>query len=194
MFPLWSELVLIARLQIPPESMPFPRPKHKVRRQLNTQRIRFLPKRIRMNPLRPNAKHEFHFGRDRPRLLENQIGGPFRRMPPKQRRHPRLNLQPLLDRRKLHRDRRPKARSLFRQARSIAPPTSTTATSFSSAGPCALPAGTHASTTANTLKLIFRFIIIFQVYDAPPPPSERNDALWVGASAPTKKDAKKKGL
>src|ERR1035438_1292712 len=48
-----------------------------------------------MNPLRTNPEHKLHFFRERPRLLEQKVGVPFRRVTAESRRNAHLEFQPV---------------------------------------------------------------------------------------------------
>ena len=70
-----------------------------------------MPYFVDMNPLRTNAEHELRFFRESPRLLEQKVGIPFRRVTGEKRRNSRLKFQPVLYRRNFNRDGGAEARS-----------------------------------------------------------------------------------
>src|ERR1700757_4082211 len=106
----WSELVVVARFEIPTESMLLGCPEHKVRRNFSTNRVHLPSVCIRVNPLGANAKHELESVGKRPGLLEEKINTPFGRVTAKQWRYTGLKFKPVLYRRNLNRYRRTKAR------------------------------------------------------------------------------------
>ena len=73
-----SKFIVVARFEIPSESVLLGRPKHEVRGDFDTGGIRFPAVFVRVNPLRADSKHELEFRRNGPRLLEEKIGAPFR--------------------------------------------------------------------------------------------------------------------
>src|ERR1700744_4469953 len=90
--------IVIRWLQVPPKAMPPAWPEHKIPSYLARNRIRTLPMRPHMLPLRPHPHHELSLPRDRPRLLKEQVSIPLLRVLREERRDSTLNLQPMFDR------------------------------------------------------------------------------------------------
>jgi len=103
--------VVVAGFQIPAESTLRAGPEHKVQRGLAAGCVRRDAVSSCVNPHRANAGHKLHFLGQRPGLLEQKIGIPFRRMTAEGRRDARLNLQPVLYRRNFNGDSRAEAPS-----------------------------------------------------------------------------------
>src|SRR5580704_12947942 len=105
----WVEVVLVAGLDVPPESMLRGGPEHKIEYGFAADRIRRHAKFFGMHPLGTNTDHEVHFLRERKRLLEEQVDIPFGRVPAEERSDSRLQFQPLVYRRNFNRCGRAKA-------------------------------------------------------------------------------------
>ncbi len=99
------EAVLVAWFEIPAESV-FPGgPEHKIKCYFSGKGVRGYAGLPRMNPGRPGAQHKLRLFGERPRLLEQKVGVPFRRVRAKTPRYAPFEFQPLLDRRNLNGDR-----------------------------------------------------------------------------------------
>ena len=96
--------VLVARFEVPPESMPGGGPVHKIQHGFTADGVRCHAVFRRMGPLRTHAQHELGFFRERPRLLKQKVGVPFCRVRGEKRRNSRLKFQPVLYRRNFNRD------------------------------------------------------------------------------------------
>src|ERR1700722_6043405 len=105
--------VFVTRFNIPAEFM-LSRggPVHKVRRHFPRERVRRNAVLSRMNPLPPAANHKLRFLRQRPRLFEEKVSAPFRRVPFEERRNARLKFQTVLDLRNLYRKGRTESRAI----------------------------------------------------------------------------------
>src|ERR1700750_1714635 len=77
-------------------------PEHKVSRHLSRDGVRYLFSLFQVNPFWPDAKHKLSLVRDRPRLLEEQVGVPLRRVPGIERGDACLQFKPVFDGRTLH--------------------------------------------------------------------------------------------
>jgi len=75
------EAVIVSRFQIPPESVFSRWPEHEVSRHLSRDGVGYLSSLFQVNPFRSDAEHELSLARDRPRLLEEQVGVPLGRVP-----------------------------------------------------------------------------------------------------------------
>ena len=64
------EVVLVARFEVPAESVLPRRPEHKVQNGFATDGVRCPSVRVGMNPLGANANHELCFWGQGPRFLE----------------------------------------------------------------------------------------------------------------------------
>ena len=74
-----AKLVIVS-LEIPPEFMPMGGPEHEVGSDFNTRGICRSAVFVCVNPLGAGAEHELEFRRYVPRLLEQNVGAPFRRV------------------------------------------------------------------------------------------------------------------
>src|SRR5579863_1826465 len=122
-----SKVVLVARFQVPTESVLRRRPEHKIQHDFTADRVRCHAVSGGMNPLGTNTHHELCFFRECPRLLEQKVGVPFCRVTSEKRRNSRLKLQPILYWRNLNRHSGAEARSAVFDIPASSPPTSTTA-------------------------------------------------------------------
>src|SRR3984957_172336 len=92
-----SETVIIGWLQIPSKAVSSRWPEHEVSGQLCGEFICRLPALFQVSPLRSHAQHELGLAREGPRLLEEKIRIPFRRVPRVKGRHARFQFKPVLD-------------------------------------------------------------------------------------------------
>src|SRR5580700_4933700 len=90
---------LVARFEIPTESMLRRGPEHKIQHAFSADGVRRHTVSRCMNPLRPNARHELRFFRECPRLLEQKVDLPFGRVTGEKRSNSRLKFQLVLYRR-----------------------------------------------------------------------------------------------
>src|SRR3984885_2273496 len=104
------KVVLIARFEIPAESMLRHGPEHKIQHGFTADGVCCCAVFRGVNPLRTNSHHELRFFRECPWLLKQKVDVPFRGAPGKERWNPRLQFQPVLDWRNFNRDRRAEAR------------------------------------------------------------------------------------
>ena len=105
------KVVLVARFEIPPEPM-LPRgPEHKIQHDFTADRVRCAALFRRMNPLRANAQHKLRLFREGPRLLEQKVGVPFRRVTGEKPCNSCLKFQPVLYWRNFNRGGRAEARA-----------------------------------------------------------------------------------
>jgi hypothetical protein len=96
------KVVFVARFEVPTESTLFRRPEHEIQHRLSRDGICGHAAPPHMDPLWADARHEFHFLRERPGLLEQKIDIPFCGVTAKNRRYARLKFKPLLDGRYLN--------------------------------------------------------------------------------------------
>lgn len=108
--------VFVTWFDIPAEPAFCRRPIHKIGRDFSPDCIRCHSVASCMNPLRPHANHKLRLLRQSPGLLENKVGIPLGRVPSEKRCNPRLNFQPVLDRRNFHRNRRAETRAISSEA------------------------------------------------------------------------------
>src|ERR1022692_1733290 len=108
-----SEGVLVARFEIPAESMFRRRPEHEIQHALTRHRVRSYTEFPGMNPLRTGSEHELYLLRKGPWLLEQKVGIPLCRVLAEKRRYAGLQLQPVLDGSYFHCRRGSEARSAF---------------------------------------------------------------------------------
>lgn len=74
------ELVVVTGFEIPTDLVPPRRPKHEVCGELDADGVLLHSECVGMNSLRADAEHELRSVGQRPRLLEEKVDTPFRRV------------------------------------------------------------------------------------------------------------------
>lgn len=99
-----SEAVIERWLQEPVETMFAVWPEHEIRRDFRGYGVGPSTALFEVNPLRADAQHEFRFSRQRPPLLEKQVGIPFRGSTGEEGRNACFEFEPVFYRLDLHRE------------------------------------------------------------------------------------------